>query len=82
MFTTVSIAVPLTANMYSLKFLEFFLKDRVNSGMLLLAATIESVHMLEDPAARYRLHKPRRMNMEWVPDAQRERLREFLGALR
>jgi hypothetical protein len=24
----------------------------------------------------------RRMNMEWVPDAQRERLREFLGALR
>jgi hypothetical protein len=39
-FTTVSIAVPLTANMYSLKFLEFFLKDRVNSGMLLLAATV------------------------------------------
>jgi hypothetical protein len=24
----------------------------------------------------------RRMNMEYVPDAQRERLREFLGALR
>jgi hypothetical protein len=23
----------------------------------------------------------RRMNMEWVPDAQRERLREFLAAL-
>jgi hypothetical protein len=39
-FTTVSIAVPLTANMYSLKFLEFFLKDRVNSGMLLLAAAV------------------------------------------
>jgi Predicted membrane protein (DUF2254) len=39
-FTTVSIAVPLTANMYSLKFLEFFLKDVVNSGMLLLAATV------------------------------------------
>jgi len=39
-FTTVSIAVPLTANMYSLKFLEFFLKDRVNAGMLLLAATV------------------------------------------
>src|SRR3954471_19055610 len=39
-FTTVSIAVPLTANMYSLKFLGFFLKDRVNAGMLLLAATV------------------------------------------
>jgi len=39
-FSTVSIAVPLTANMYSLKFLEFFLKDRVNAGMLLLAGTV------------------------------------------
>src|SRR5207245_5598597 len=39
-FTTVAIAVPLTANMYSLKFLEFFLKDRVNAAMLLLAATV------------------------------------------
>src|SRR5258708_8547785 len=39
-FTTVSIAVPLTANLYSLKFLAFFLKDLVNSGMLLLAATV------------------------------------------
>ncbi|HEV7500804.1 MAG TPA: DUF2254 family protein, partial [Vicinamibacteria bacterium] len=39
-FSTVSIAVPLTANMYSLKFLEFFVKDRVNAGMLLLAATV------------------------------------------
>src|SRR5688572_12071482 len=33
-FTTVAIAVPLTANMYSLKFLEFFLKDRVNAAVL------------------------------------------------
>ncbi len=33
-FTTVAIAVPLTANMYSLKFLEFFIKDRVNATVL------------------------------------------------
>jgi hypothetical protein len=33
-FTTVAIAVPLTANMYSVKFLEFFIKDRVNGGVL------------------------------------------------
>lgn len=36
-FTTVSIAVPLTANMYSLKFLEFFIRDRVNAAVLTLA---------------------------------------------
>ena len=30
-----AIAVPLTANMYSLKFLEFFLKDRVNAAVLI-----------------------------------------------
>lgn len=36
-FTTVAIAVPLTANMYSLKFLEFFIRDRVNAAMLILA---------------------------------------------
>ena len=33
-FTTVAIAVPLTANIYSLKFLEFFIKDRVNAAVL------------------------------------------------
>ncbi|MCI0608093.1 MAG: DUF2254 domain-containing protein [Anaerolineae bacterium] len=33
-FTTVAIAVPLTANMYSLKFLEFFIKDRINAAVL------------------------------------------------
>src|SRR5262245_42873611 len=33
-FTTVAIAVPLTANMYSPKFLEFFIKDRVNAAVL------------------------------------------------
>jgi hypothetical protein len=33
-FTTVAIAVPLTANMYSVKFLDFFIKDRVNLGVL------------------------------------------------
>lgn len=36
MFTAVAIAVPLTANMYSLKFLEFFIKDRINLAALLL----------------------------------------------
>ncbi len=35
-FTVVAIAVPLTANLYSLKFLEFFIKDRVNAFMLTL----------------------------------------------
>ncbi len=35
-FTTVAIAVPLTANMYSLKFLEFFIKDPVNAAALTL----------------------------------------------
>lgn len=33
-FMTVAIAVPLTANMYSIKFLDFFVKDRVNIGVL------------------------------------------------
>ena len=33
-FMTVAIAVPLTANMYSVKFLDFFMKDRVNLGVL------------------------------------------------
>jgi len=35
-FTTVAIAVPLTANMYSVKFLELFITDRVNLVVLLL----------------------------------------------
>src|SRR5258708_26551565 len=35
-FTTVAIAVPLTANMYSIKFLEFFIKDPVNAAVLTL----------------------------------------------
>jgi hypothetical protein len=34
-FTTVAIAVPLTANLYSLKFLEFFIKDWVNAAVLI-----------------------------------------------
>ena len=33
-FMTVAIAVPLTANMYSIKFLDFFIKDRINIGVL------------------------------------------------
>src|SRR5947207_7001361 len=35
-FTTVAIAVPLSANLYSLKFLEYFIKDRVNAAVLFL----------------------------------------------
>ena len=35
-FTTVAIAVPLTANSYSLKFLELFIKDPVNAAALTL----------------------------------------------
>lgn len=35
-FTTVAIAVPLTANMYSVKFLDLFVRDPVNGGMLTL----------------------------------------------
>ncbi len=33
-FLTIAVAVPLTANMYSVKFLDFFLKDPVNAGVL------------------------------------------------
>lgn len=39
-FTTIAIAVPLTANMYSIKFLELFIKDRVTQivlGVFILA---------------------------------------------
>jgi hypothetical protein len=35
-FTTVAIVVPLTANTYSVKFLELFVSDRVNRAVLLL----------------------------------------------
>jgi hypothetical protein len=40
-FAMVSIAVPLTANMYSLKFLEFFIQDRVNAAVLILVAATD-----------------------------------------
>jgi hypothetical protein len=36
-FVTVAFVVPLTANMYSLKFLEFFIRDRVNATVLTIA---------------------------------------------
>ena len=36
-FITVAFTVPLTANMYSIKFLEFFIRDRVNAAILALA---------------------------------------------
>lgn len=39
-FTNVAIAVPLTANLYSLKFLEFFIKDRVNAAVLIFVVFI------------------------------------------
>lgn len=39
-FTNVAIAVPLTANLYSLKFLEFFIKDRVNAAVLIYVVFI------------------------------------------
>lgn len=35
-FTTISIAVPLTANMYSVKFIEIFIKDKLNAFVLFL----------------------------------------------
>ena len=43
-FLTVAVAVPLTANMYSVKFLDFFIKDPVNTGVLGLVvfATFEN----------------------------------------
>jgi hypothetical protein len=40
-FTVVAIAVPLTANLYSLKFLEFFIKDTVNAFMLTLVVSAD-----------------------------------------
>ncbi len=40
-FTTISIAVPLTANMYSVKFIEIFLKDRLNAFVVFLFAFSE-----------------------------------------
>ncbi len=40
-FTTISIAVPLTANMYSVKFIEIFIKDRFNAAVLFLFAFSE-----------------------------------------
>jgi hypothetical protein len=42
-FTVVAIAVPLTANLYSLKFLEFFIKDRVNAAVLSLVVLADLV---------------------------------------
>ncbi len=40
MVITVAFTVPLTANMYSLKFLEFFIRDRVNAAVLALAILV------------------------------------------
>ncbi len=42
-FTVVAIAVPLTANLYSLKFLEFFVKDRVNAVVLTLVVSSDLI---------------------------------------
>jgi len=62
-FTTVAIAVPLTANMYSLRFLEFFIKDPVNAAVLLfvvfadVANTWAGYRMKEDaiPVVQFNL---------------------------
>lgn len=43
-FAMVSIAVPLTANMYSLKFLEFFIQDRVNAAVLILVVMVNGLN--------------------------------------
>src|SRR5438045_9285575 len=42
-FTVVAIAVPLTANLYSLKFLDFFIKDRINAAVLTLVVAADLV---------------------------------------
>jgi hypothetical protein len=42
-FTVVAIAVPLTANLYSLKFLDFFVKDRVNAAVLTLVVVADLI---------------------------------------
>jgi hypothetical protein len=42
-FTVVAIAVPLTANLYSLKFLEFFIHDRINAAVLSLVVLSDLV---------------------------------------
>lgn len=42
-FTSVAIAVPLTANLYSLKFLEFFIRDPVNATVLLFVVSANLV---------------------------------------
>lgn len=61
-FTTVAIAVPLTANMYSLKFLEFFIRDRVNAAILTLAVlanlntTVVSYFLKDDFVPLVSLH--------------------------
>ena len=42
-FTVVAIAVPLTANLYSLKFLDFFIRDRINAAVLSLVVLADLV---------------------------------------
>ena len=61
-FTVVAIAVPLTANLYSLKFLELFIKDRINLAVLSLVvltdlASFWSIYSLkEDFIPIFQLH--------------------------
>jgi hypothetical protein len=43
-FMTVAIAVPLAANLYSLRFLEFFVKDPVNAFALLLVVLVDAAN--------------------------------------
>src|SRR5260221_7142837 len=44
-FTVVAIAVPLTANLYSLKFLDFFVRDRINAAVLTLVVVADLVSL-------------------------------------
>src|SRR5215467_10621379 len=44
-FTVVAIAVPLTANLYSLRFIDFFIKDPINAAVLSLVVLADLVSL-------------------------------------
>lgn len=52
-FTTVAIAVPLTANLYSLKFLEFFIKDPINPVVLIFVTLTNTANTWIGYVARH-----------------------------
>jgi hypothetical protein len=57
-FTCVAIAVPLTANMYSLKFLEFFVQDRVNGFALVFIVAVNLANTWMGLAAKDQVVPP------------------------